>query len=430
MRARLFLAALAAFVFGVAPGIAQAQHTVVVAPFSGRGGSTATRTVAGALRDQADVVSSRTASRAARQAGVEGTGSAGVSELADATNAQIVITGEVETTGGGGGGRRRRRRRRSPSSSTARMVAYAASGQELARGEVTYSSGRSGRSDLENEVVALYGRATAALEALNAPPPAPEPMFEPEPEPEPEEAPSEAPDDGLAMLSAWLGLNVRTRDALVNLEPPGERRYGATFAELGLAVEFRPFAGEGHLGRGTFATFDFFHSVGLGSVVDDPMMTSVSTNFVRFQLVAGWMAPLSDMIELGVGVGGGLDGFYFSPNPILPTSEIAYIRAGARGRIRFMQETFVLELDLAYRGVLGNGDIAGSFGDGAETHGVDVGAGLTGNLAKVADLGFTWAVRFAYVGYFTSYSGTALDAQGTDGSEQGIRFTLLAGWSF
>ncbi|MEZ5205371.1 MAG: hypothetical protein R2701_13620, partial [Acidimicrobiales bacterium] len=162
----------------------------------------------------------------------------------------------------------------------------------------------------------------------------------------------------------------------------------------------------------------------------DATMTSVSTNFARFQLVAGWMAPLADMVELGVGIGGGLDGFYFSANPILPTSEIAYIRAAARGRVRLMQETVVLELDLAYRGVLGTGDIAGAFGDGAETHGVDVGAGLTGNLAKVADLGFTWAVRFAYVGYFTSYSGTAADAQGTDGAEQSIRFTLLAGWSF
>ncbi len=429
MRAALPPLALAAALFSAPPAIAEAQHTVVVAPFAGRGGATVTRQVAGALRDHADVVSSRTASRAAQRAGVEGTGPNGVSELADATNAQIVITGEVETTGGAGGGRRRRRRR-SPTQVTARLVAYAASGQELARAEVSYTSGRSGTQQLEAEAVDLLNRASAALEAASRPPPEPEPSWEPEPEPEPEETPSEAPDDGLAILSGWLGLVVRTRDALVTLSPPGERRYGATYAELGLAVEFRPFAQEGHLGRGTFASFDFFHSVGLGSVVDDPAMTAVSTNFTRFQLVAGWMAPLGDSVELGAGIGGGLDGYYFSPNPILPTTEIAYLRAGARGRVRFMQETVVLELDLAYRGVLGNGDIAGAFGEGAETHGVDVGAGLTGNLAKVAELGFTWAVRFAYVGYFTSYAGTSTDAQGTNGSEQSIRFSLLAGWSF
>lgn len=423
MRALLLLG----LAFGVSlPAAAQAQHTVVVAPFAGRGGTTATRAVADALRDQADVVSSRAASRAASQAGVEGTGSNGVSELADAVNAQLVITGEVETTSAG---RSRRRRRRAPSQITARMVVYSASGQELARGEVTYASGRSGTADLVAEVGAMYSRATAALEAANAPPPEPEPEPGWEPEPEPEPA-SEAPADGLAILSGWLGLVVRTRDALVTLTPPGERRYGATYAELGFALEFRPFAKEGHLGRGTFASFDFFHSVGLGSVVDDPMMSAVSTNFARFQLVAGWLAPLGDSVELGAGIGGGYEGYHFSPNPILPTSELAYIRAAARARVRFMQETFALEIDLAYRGVLGNGDIAGAFGESASTHGVDVGAGLTGNLALVAQLGFTWAVRFAYVGYFSSYSGAATDAQGTSGSEQSIRFTLLAGWSF
>ena len=61
---------------------------------------------------------------------------------------------------------------------------------------------------------------------------------------------------------------------------------------------------------------------------------------------------------------------------------------------------------------------------------VDVGAGLTGNLSRIADLGFTWAVRFHYVGYFMSYAGVASDAQGTSGAEQSVRFTILAGWSF
>ncbi|MCB9596366.1 MAG: hypothetical protein H6719_26830 [Sandaracinaceae bacterium] len=384
--------------------------------------------MASALRDRADVVSSRAASGAARNANIEGIGATGISDFADAVNAQIAIVGEVEVTGGG---RRRRHRRRSPSTRTVRMVAYAASGEELARAEFSPPAGRRGNDEIDQESQALYGRAQTAWDALHAaPPPEPEPEHHWEPEPEPEE-PSEAPQDGLAFLSAWVGLVIRTRDALVTLAAPGERRYGATYAELGLAAELRPFASEAHLGRGTFVTFDFFHSVGLGSVVDDPAMSSVdSTNFARLQLMAGWMAPLGDVVELGVGIGGGFEGYYFAPNPVLPTTEIAYIRPAARGRVRLLEETVVLELDLAYRAVLGTGDIAGSFGQDAETHGVDVGAGLTGNLSRIADLGFTWAVRFHYVGYFMSYAGVASDAQGTSGAEQSVRFTILAGWSF
>ncbi|MBX3271238.1 MAG: hypothetical protein KF729_13310 [Sandaracinaceae bacterium] len=431
MRASLTLAALAALALATLPSSdALAQHRVVVAPFSGGGAANVTRQVSRAIAESVDVVPSREASRAARSAGVSGLGAGGVPALAEQTGAQIAILGEVETSGGGGGGGRRRRRRRAPSTAqrTVRMVAYAADGRELSRGEVTYAP--SGVEALETAAITLVSRAVSALSAAAAPArePAPPPRFEPEPEPAP--PPSDAPEDGLALLSAWLGLVVRSRDAYVELPGPplGERRYGATLAELGVALELRPFAREGHLGRGTFATFDFFHSVGLGSV--DDTGAAVTTNFARFLLTAGWLAPLGDAVELGVGLGGGYEGYHFGPNPILPTAEIAYVRAAARGRVRLVQETFVLELDLAYRGVLGIGDFAGAFGQNAETHGVDVGVGVTGNLARVADLGFTWALRFHYVGYFTSYSGVASDAAGSSGSEESFRLTLLAGWSF
>ena len=197
------MAALAASLC-LAPGTGQAQDslTVAIAPFSGRGGTTVTRRVASALRDRADVVSSRAASGAARNANIEGIGATGISDFADAVNAQIAIVGEVEVTGGG---RRRRHRRRSPSTRTVRMVAYAASGEELARAEFSPPAGRRGNDEIDQESQALYGRAQTAWDALHAaPPPEPEPEHHWEPEPEPEE-PSEAPQDGLAFLSALSG---------------------------------------------------------------------------------------------------------------------------------------------------------------------------------------------------------------------------------
>ncbi len=421
--------AVAASLVSVYPGtsLAQAQLTVAVAPFDGRGARTVTRDVAGALGDHADVVSSRTASRAATQAGIEGL-SGGITDFATAVGAQIVFLGTVETTGRR---RRRRRRRRGASTRQVSITAFDAGGEQLAQANFSYPSGRSGRETLAGEVAALFQQAVSAREALHAPPPAldPAPMFEPEPEPEPE---SEAPDDGLAILSAWIGLTIRSRDTVVTLTTPGdERRYSASYVELGAAVEARPFAREGHLGRGLYANIDFWHSVGLGSVVDDPAMTSVaSTNFARFQINAGYLLTVAEIAEVGIGFGGGYDGYFFAVNPILPTAEIGYLRPAARGRIRFMEETLVLDVEIAYRGVVGIGGLADSFGQGVETHGVDLSLALTGNLARIADLGFTWAARFAYVGYFMNFAGAANDAMGSSGVEESLRFTLLAGWSF
>jgi len=413
----------------VAPSAqAQDQVRVAVAPLDGRGGNIVTRGVRNALDDRAVVVPAREASDAAEAAGVAGASPEGVSRFADAVAAEIVFAGAVETTGG----RRRRRRRRQATRATVTLVAYDAGGQELARSEFSYRAGARGRRALEQEVGGLFDQAVAAWEALHAAPePEPEPFVPDEPieDPDPEPEPSEAPEDGLAIISGWLGLNVRTRDARIDLMMPGERAYGATYVELGLAAEGRPFAREAGLLRGIYANADFYHSVGLGSVSDDGV-TEVSTNFMRLQIMAGYLAEVIPELEIGGGFGGGYEGYHFGPNPIMPTVELGYLRPAARARIRFLQETFVLEVDFGYRGTLGVGAAGDSFGQEDETHGVDVGLGLTGNLYALLDLGFTWAVRFFYVGYFTSYGGMANDVQGTSGAEQSVRFQLMAGWSW
>ena len=408
-------AALALLLTLAGAASAHAQ-TTAVAPVSGRGARALQRLVERALRDRTDVASRRAVDRAARSAGVDGLEPGGVSSLASDVGADMVVQGEA------GGSRRR---------PTVRLVFRAADGTELARGQVDYRRGRAGARRFGAGVEGLYDSAAAALEAHRAPPPP-----EPPPEPietlpvEPEPPPAEVPEDGLALVSVVAGLAIRTRDASIALADGGRRRYelaSGVYPEIVLAAEGRPFANDAHLGRGLFVRGAFAHSLGLSS---DNAGVTVSTNFVRLAFDAGWLAPIGDVVELGVAFGGGYDGYHLAPNAVMGTAEYAYLRPGARARFRVAQETFVIEAELGYRGVLGIGEIRSQFGVEGDAHGVDVGLGVGGNLIRAMDLGFTWGVRFDWVGYFMSFGGPASDAEATGGEESAVRITLRAGWSF
>ena len=417
MSVRLLSLALAAIV-SLAPLRGWAQDPVVaVAPFAGRRAGPVTRLVGSTLDDRADLVSRGATTRAARSAGLEGTNERGVSDLADTLNADIVVLGEVS-------GNRRR--------SGVEIVMRANDGAELASGNFVYRAGARGQRDLASEVGSIWVRALAAGHRRSAPEPA-ERAIDEEPEDGAVEEPSEAPQDGLAVLAITAGLTARSRDTFVSLTGGGERRYSVpAYVELGFGAEVRPFAHEGHLGRGLYVNGDFANSVGLASEVEDPTMPIPveGTNFFRFGINAGWLAPIAPPVELGVGFGGGFDGYDIGTNVILPSVEVGYLRPAVRARIRLADETLVLEIDLAYRAVLGIGALASAFGDQVDAHGVDFGLGLTGNLFRVAELGFTWSARFSYVGYFVSFAGASTDEAGTSGSEQAIRFAFMIGWSF
>jgi len=411
------LASVALASAALVSGTARAQ-TTAVAPFDGRRATIVRRLVSRALPREARTVSRRTVDRAARSAGVEGTGETGVAALLAEAGADLVLQGSVS-----GPARRPR----------IELVFRAADGTELARGETRYRRRpRRYRRRFESDVEGLYERALAGLEAHRAPPPEPEPPPEPivEDVPEAPEEP-EAPEDGLALLAATVGLSIRTRTVDIELADGGRHRYdleSGVYPELLVGLEARPFANAAHLGRGLFIRGVFAHSVGLASQTASG--ATVDSNFLRFGLHAGWLVPLGDAIELGLAFGAGYDGYHLGGNDVLPTAEYVWLRPGARARIRLMQETLVLEADLAYRAVLGEGAIRPAFGEDGDAHGVDAGVGLGGNLLAAAGLGFTWAVRFDYVGYFTSYAGAAHAAPATSGVEESIRVTLLAGWSF
>ena len=413
-----------AFALAVAasvPGVAAAQDggtTTVVAPFAGRGSRAAERLVGRAIRQDTDVVSRRRVISAARRAGVEGTEPAGVPELAEALAADLVVQGQVS------GSRRRQR---------VVLLVRGADGVELARAEAELRRGARGMRAFGSAVQAVFSEALAAREASLAPEPEPEPEPVPvmvDPEEEEEEEPSDAPEDGLAIFTALVGLSVRSRLGTVDLLDGRQRRYeSGPYPELALAVEARPLALDAGLGRGLYLRGAFAHSVGLGSQSEDGTV-QVDTNFLRFGVDAGWLAPLGDIVELGVGLGFSYDGYFLGMNNVMPSAEYMGIRPALRGRVRFLQETLVLDFEVAYRAVLATGAIRDAFGAEGDSHGVDVGLQLGGNLHLAAELGFTWAVRFDYIGYFHSFGGASTDVPGTSGEEVGLLGTFLVGWSF
>lgn len=407
------------------PSIAAAQErpATAVAPFEGRLAPTMRRAVERALEEQAAVIDADQVREAAEEHEVSGLEVEGVPELARAVGARLVVQGNVR------GSRR---------SQTIDLVVRGADGRELARGSAPYRRGRRFAARFERAVRRVFAEALDAMPAGGSEPierdEAPPPIDE-----EPERPPSVLPADGLALATIHAFVTLRGRSARIDFASSAPRIYeSGPYPELGLALELRPFANDSHLGRGIFVNAAFAHSVGLGSSVDSPECMAmpnmagcqVGTNFARFMAGAGFLGPIGDVVELGAGLWGGFDGYYLGTNTVLPTAEYAFVRPAVRGRIRLMQETIVIDAEVAYRGVVGVGDLAAAFGSGWGAHGVDVGAGLGGNLLVAAGLGFSWAVRFEYVGYFLTFSDAAMDEQAESGGESAFRLAVMAGWSF
>lgn len=410
-------AALSAALITAPAGVCAQAPEAAITPFEGRRARAAQRAVRRAARNTFELAPRRRVRRVARREGVEGTGREGVSQLAEALDVDVVLQGEVE-----GRGRRAR----------VTVVARTADGSEIGRETLDFPRTRATRRAFRESVDGLCVRAADAARAQNEPEPEPEelpPALEEE-EPEPE-APREGPQDGLAVLAATVGVVGRSRSASIELADGGNRGYESFYSELRLAVEARPLANEPDAARGLYLRGAFAHSLGLGSQTEDGSVTVESTNFVRFDVDAGYLFWV-DALEIGVGFGFGYDGYHLADNGILPTAEYLYLRPGARARIRLVDnaETLVLGIDAAYRAVLSRGAFSDSFGVDGDTHGLDLGASLGGNLFAAADVGFTWAVGVEYVGIFGSYAGLATDAAATSSAEHHIRLRAELGWSF
>lgn len=250
-------------------------------------------------------------------------------------------------------------------------------------------------------------------------------------------APSAAPELARAqptepepIVVAHVGAALRSRNLGISF-PDGTRRgYDIlAYAELMGQVEARPLvtlADEEALLAGMFARAHFAHSLELDSQVNG---SAVETRFLRMGLDVGWLFPVDDEVELGLGFGFVFDGYYLSANALMPATEYLALRPTFRYRHDLLETLFVLELEGAYRGVVGFGGLNGAFGEDTEVHGFDLSAAIVGDL-RTEGAGFAYGVRFTWVTYLLFFSGAATSGAASDGGEHSARLEGFLGWAF
>lgn len=233
------------------------------------------------------------------------------------------------------------------------------------------------------------------------------------------------------IVTAWVGASVRSRNLSVGFPNGSSRGYDIlAYPELLGRVEARPLVtlaeDEGELLAGMFARAHFAHSLELDS---QNAGAAVETRYLRLGLDVGWLFPVDDAIELGLGFGFVFDGYYLGPNALIPSAEYLALRPTLRFRHDLLDTLFVLELEAAYRGVVGFGGLNGAFGEDAEVHGFDVSAAIVGDL-RTEGVGFSYGVRFTWVTYLLFFSGAASDGAASEGGEHSARLEALLGWAF
>lgn len=400
---------------------AAAQVRVAVVSFQGSGSTGARRQVDRALSSDSRVASvdlDRVDSAAGRT-GAGASGETGIAALATELEARMVIQGAIS-----GRGRRKR---------------FELTARDMEGRVVGSVDGRMRGRALVSAVSRLLDEAIPRLPAPRAVVAEPPPILataDPIEDPEYSEGGgSEDPDDPTdatwedraPLLALTVGIVPRTRDADVTLADTTHRRYASGFyPELAVGAELRPLSSEGDILGGIYGHVEFAHSVGLGSrnELDD---TTVETNFFNLGFGVGLLVPVAEIFELGGEIGAGWDVYNLGANPVLTSAEYIYIRPAVRGRLRIFHEMVVIDAQVGFRPVVSRGDIAATFGPDGDTFGLDVGAGLTGSYQLADPIGITWALRFTWVNYWHSFSGTGAPAPGQSGTDGGIRLAINLG---
>ncbi|MGF1466372.1 MAG: hypothetical protein ACFCGT_09570 [Sandaracinaceae bacterium] len=406
-------------VLGVA-ALAEAQDRplrVALLPTAGRDGEAVDAHVRDLLSSGFEVVEPADVAGAIGQRELEDVVDGAVSDVAVGLGADVVLRVVLEPE----------RRPR-----TATLIAWTSDGTLAATEELDWRR-REGPEQLDPALDALLGQARDGVERLRAaqPPPAPPPEERVPPPAPPADVEPEAP-RGPPVLAVYVTAALRTRDAQVNLgEGRAARRYrSGAFPDLGVRLEVRPWAADPGLLRGLFARVRFGHSVGLDSRLVGTT-DGVSSRFLRLEVGGGYLLALGDRVEVGGGVDGGFEGNYFGENVVFPSAEYPYLRPFGRVRGRILPgETLVAELEVAYRGVLGLGEIGTDFGTGSGANGIDLSLGVGGHLTDVLGVGLAWGLAFAWQRYGLSYNGQPGEvAAATDGWDRSFRFEASLGWA-
>ncbi|MCA9611433.1 MAG: hypothetical protein KC586_01620 [Myxococcales bacterium] len=421
-----FLLVLATF------GSAEAQtRRGTVLDFSGWRGSAARNAVVRGLRNRLDLVSSRE---------VAGTGAdlstpAGIANAARSLALTVFVQGEVQGRG-----------------SRARTVIHVfdANGNEVAmrEGPAPLGGARLGRVSraagealdqalvsierreaeereaerLREEEEARAAAAAAAAEAASM-------------ESEEEEEDEVDGENRLPILVALVGLDLRTRNAGVNLEGGGGRDYEAgLFPSLTLQLQSFPLRGMGGAAAGLYAQFDFGISLGLTSQELDLAGNpgpELSTTSMQLGIHVGYLYPLEDDVaRIGALVGFGIDSFSIDDNGTMPSSKYTFLRAGLAADARLYDNLLRVRADFGYRITFGVGDLEPTFGESASAGGFDFGLGMHGQL----DFGLTYGLRFGFTKFSTDFSGVAsgdhpATATATSLSDRSIQIGLQLGYA-
>jgi hypothetical protein len=407
-------------------GSVEAQVRVAVVPFDGQGGHGARRQVQSALEDDSRVtpVDLDRVDSAASRAGARSGDSEGIAQLAGDLSVQLVIQGRVT-----GRGRRRR----------VRLVARDAQGAQLAT-----AGGAMRGGGLSRAVESLLDEALPQIRSGTASVASTTPVARPRARPIDDEAPDDDRDDesrdgaGNArngavrewqmrapILSLQIGVVPRSREADITFEDTRHGRYSAWYPELGVRAEVRPLARDPSLARALYGRFAFAHAVGLASRIDATGQP-VDNAFYRLDFAIGGLFPLADVFDLGVELGFGWDTYNLADNPLLESAEYAYVRPALRAHARLAQEILVLSAEIGVRPAFSRGDLH-AYGPGGDTLGFDVGGKLGGSYAVAGDVGLSWALEMAWVGYWMNFSeGMGMNAA-RSGTESSLRIGIWAG---
>ena len=378
-----------------APAAVSAQR-VGLAPFSGPRHRQIRRVVRSALEDRVDTVVDV--------------------EADDPVDVDAVVTGQ--TTG------RRARPRLT-------LVLLDSNGSELAREELRVTANRRGQRAVNRAVGSLL-EAAGDLSPAPADDPEPEPAavddYE-EPEEEAEDSGEDRPSAGRPFLHLLVGLSLRNRSLVASTA--GARQLGndlPLYPEFNAEVRVRPLAGSGDpllAGiriRGRFAYALFFES-------QTPSAQVIGGSAWSVEGEAGWLAPIEEIAELGVSLGGGFSSYGLDDNVFVPTVEYASFEARAVTRIRAIEEELVIRAEAGYRYAAGGGPFTDSYGS-VEGHGLVVEGGLEGIFALDSSFGISWLVGVEYQSTWLSFSGMPTMELAESGSESFVRGRLGVGLAF
>jgi hypothetical protein len=410
---------------------AQAERGVVL-DFDGRGSGAARNAVVRAAADKLDMARSADVESAARNLGADLSQPAGIAAVAQDQGLTLVITGEVA-----GRGRRAR----------TRIHVFDDQGNEVAYREAGRPVGRRNRRAIAQAASEAIDQALGAvaerrqqeeLERQRAEEAARQAQLAAQAEAEGEEEEEAGTPGGLPILAAFIGLDGRTRDAQADFPGGGGRRYDLSmYPELSLRLESFPLGGSSSALKGLYAQFDIAFALALSSqevdAMGNPTGDELDTSAWRMLLQVGYQYPLADdAFRLGALVGFGIDSFSIGENDTLPSTSYKFLRIGAVGDARLYEELVRARIDIAYRVILGMGDIADEGEDdrlGSEASGgaFDLGISLGGRI----DMGLSYALRFGFTRYNREFSGMAGPGipENSNFADKGLSLSVQLGYT-